>query len=208
MRFIISLNILLVVADTLLSGQSKKELEEQRIKTLEEIAYVDNILKSTEKEKNESISSLRMLGNKLNLRETVLKGMGQEINLLNERIDINRLAIDMMEKDLVKLRSDYSNAIINSYKLKKSNPEIVYIMSARDFNQGYKRIKYLQQVSKFRRNESEIIAELKQQIEGTKERLESDLSKMSDLRQKEVQQKDLLKGRTIKGAKNFKITEK
>ncbi|RPI70749.1 MAG: hypothetical protein EHM47_11565 [Ignavibacteriales bacterium] len=194
MRFIISLNILLLFAITVLSGQNKKELEEQRVKTLEEIAYVDNILKSTEKEKNESISSLRMLGNKLNLRETVLKGMGQEINLLNERIDINRLAIDMMEKDLVKLRNDYSSAIINSYKLKKSNPDIVYIMSARDFNQGYKRIKYLQQVSKFRRYESEIIAELKQQIEGTKERLESDLSKISDLRQKEVQQKDLLKG--------------
>jgi len=94
----------------------------------------------------------------------------------------------------VVLKEDYSRTIVNSYKSKKINPEIVYILSARDFNQGYKRLKYLQQVSKFRRNESEIISELKLEIEGTKERLENDLGKISDLRHKEVQQKELLQG--------------
>ncbi len=94
------------------------------------------------------------------------------------------------------LKNDYSNSIMNSYRLRKSNPEIIYILSAKDFNQGYKRIKYLQQITKFRRNESEIIAELKDEIGETKSRLESDLSKVSDLKQKEEQQKNLLKGRT------------
>jgi septal ring factor EnvC (AmiA/AmiB activator) len=112
--------------------------------------------------------------------------------LLNERIDINREAIDMMERDLTVLKEEYSRTIINSYKAIKINPEIVYILSARDFNQGYKRLKYLQQASKFRRNESEIISELKLEIEDTKERLENDLSRISDLRHKEVQQKELL----------------
>ncbi len=83
------------------------------------------------------------------------------------------------------LKNDYSQAIINSYKSKKVNPEIVYILSAKDFNQGYKRLKYLQQVTKYRRNESEIIAELKEQIEGTKERLEKDLIRISELQKTE-----------------------
>ena len=53
---------------------------------------------------------------------------------------------------------------------KKGNPELVYILSAKDFNQGYKRLKYLQQVTKFRRRESEIIMELKDQIETSKDK--------------------------------------
>ncbi len=179
-------------------AQSRADLEEQRRKTLEEITYVDEVLRNTEKEKNESVYSLRILTNKLSLRESVVKGMNDEINLLNERIELNRLAIDMMESDLVILKNDYSNSIMNSYRLRKSNPEIIYILSAKDFNQGYKRIKYLQQITKFRRNESEIIAELKQEIGETKERLESDLSKVSDLKQKEEQQKNLLKGEQTK----------
>jgi Membrane-bound metallopeptidase len=193
-RLKILFNIILLSWFATVSGQTRSELEDQRRKTLEEITYVDNLLKNTEQEKSAGINSLRILGNKVNLRESIISGMGQEIGLLNERIDINLLAIDMMESDLVVLKEDYSRTIINSYKSKKINPEIVYILSARDFNQGYKRLKYLQQVSKFRRNESEIISELKLEIEGTKERLENDLGKISDLRHKEVQQKELLQG--------------
>lgn len=178
--------------------QSRSDLEEQRRKTLEEITYVDEVLRNTEKEKNESVYSLRILSNKLSLRESVVKSMNDEVNLLNERIELNRLAIDMMESDLVVLKNDYSNSIMNSYRLRKSNPEIIYILSAKDFNQGYKRIKYLQQITKFRRNESEIIAELKQEIGETKARLESDLSKVSELKHREEQQKNLLKGEQSK----------
>jgi len=193
-RLRILFNIILLSWFATVTGQTRSELEDKRRKTLEEITYVDNLLKNTEQEKSASINSLRILGNKVNLRETIISGMGQEIGLLNERIDINLLAIDLMESDLVVLKEDYSRTIVNSYKSKKINPEIVYILSARDFNQGYKRLKYLQQVSKFRRNESEIISELKLEIEGTKERLENDLGKISDLRHKEVQQKELLQG--------------
>jgi murein hydrolase activator len=210
-RLRILFNIILLSWFATVTGQTRSELEEQRSKTLEEITYVDNLLKNTEKEKSASINSLRILGNKVNLRESIISGMGQEIGLLNERIDINMLAIDMMESDLQVLKEDYSRTIINSYKSKKINPEIVYILSARDFNQGYKRLKYLQQVSKFRRNESEIISELKLEIEGTKERLENDLGKISDLRHREVQQKELLQGeqqRKQKLVKNLGNKEK
>jgi septal ring factor EnvC (AmiA/AmiB activator) len=68
----------------------------------------------------------------------------------------------------------------------------VYLLSAKDFNQGYKRLKYLQQVTKFRRRETEIIIELKTQIESSKMKLQNDLYRISDLKSREEQQKSLL----------------
>lgn len=193
MRILIVLIIILSFFSVIAEGQSKAELEDQRRRAMEEISYVDKMLKSTEQEKKESVQALRIIGNKVTLRESVIKGMSEEILLLTQRIGLNKLALDMMENDLNILMDDYSKSIINSYKSKKVNPDLVYILSARDFNQGYKRLKYLQQITKYRRNESEIIRELKQQIEGTKESLESDLARISELQNKEVQQKDLLK---------------
>jgi septal ring factor EnvC (AmiA/AmiB activator) len=175
-----------------ISAQTKAELEEKRKETLNEITYVDNMLKTTAKQKEESMNEVKIIGNKLNLRETVIKGMRDEINLLSERIELNTIAINMMESDLIILKKDYANAVINSYKLQKKNPELVYILSAKDFNQGYKRLKYLQQVTKFRRRESEIIIELKDQIKTTKEKLENDLSRISELKSREEQQKSML----------------
>jgi septal ring factor EnvC (AmiA/AmiB activator) len=204
MRHLINICLTIVFSCSILNAQTRSELEEQRKIALEEITYVDGLIKNTAKKKTESVNALKILGSKLNMRELIIKGMGEEINLLNERIEINRIAIDMMEYDLIKLKNDYSRTIVNSYKSKKVNPEIVYILSAKDFNQGYKRLKYLQQVSKFRRNESEIIAELKSEIEGTRERLENDLLRISDLQHREVIQKNLLQGEQLRKQRMLK----
>lgn len=192
MKYLILTNLVFWVIFNCLFAQSKAELEEKRNATLNEITYVDNMLKSTSKKKEEGMNAVKIIGNKLNLRESVIRGMRSEINLLSERIELNTIAIDMMENDLVDLRKDYARAVVNSYKSQKQNPELVYILSAKDFNQGYKRLKYLQQVTKFRRKESEIIMELKDQIMSTKERLQNDLSRISDLKTREEQQKSLL----------------
>jgi murein hydrolase activator len=192
MRFPLIFVFLLLVLSNLLSGQTKAELEERRKKTLEEINYVDNLLKETAKEKSEGMSAVKIIGRKLDLRESVIRGMREEIELIAERIDLNNLAVGMMEEDLVKLRNDYAKAVVNSYRSQKGNPELIYILSAKDFNQGYKRLKYLQQVTKFRRREAEIILELKSQIESSKDRLEKDLYRLSDLKSREEHQKRLL----------------
>jgi murein hydrolase activator len=192
MRSIVLYMILVLATVAHAAGQSKTELEEQRKKTLEEISYVDNLLKTTSRERSESMNEARMISRKLNLRESVIAGMRQEIGLISERIALNALAVEMMEDDLVALRKDYSKAVVNSYITRKGYPEIMYILSARDFNQGYKRLKYLQQITEFRRNESEIILELKSQIEISRRKLQADLARVSDLKSREEQQKSLL----------------
>lgn len=192
MRILYFILFLTFIIQIPVRSQTKKELEEKRNKTLEEINYVDNLLKYTEKEKDQSLNAVKIISSKLVLRESVIKDMRDEINLLSDRIDLNTLAIDLMESDLGELKRDYSKAIVNSYITKKGNPELVYILSAKDFNQGYKRIKYLQQLSQFRRNESEIIFELKKQIELSKINLQTDLNRVSDLKRGEENQKLIL----------------
>jgi septal ring factor EnvC (AmiA/AmiB activator) len=191
MRYLISVCILLSLP-LFLKGQTKAELEARRTKTLGEIAYVDNLLKTTSKQRSESMNAVKIIGNKLTLREKVINGMREEISLVNERINLNTIAIEMMENDLVELKRDYERAVVNSYKLQKGTPELVYILSARDFNQGYKRLKYLTQAAKFRRREAEIILELKSQVESSKNRLQADLDKLSELKSREEQQRNLL----------------
>ncbi len=191
-RFFLVL-LLCFVGIVFLGAQTRSELESQRKRALEEIEYVDNILKSTAIEKEQGINELRVLGRKVNVRENVIDGLNEEIELLNSRIEINSLAIDMMETDLTILKEDYRRAIISSYKVIKTNPYIVYILSAKDFNQGYKRVKYLQQISKYRRSESELIVDLKEEIEKVRDMLRNDLLDISQLRTNEQRQANLLK---------------
>ena len=143
MKYLVLTIFLFLILFINLGAQTKAELEQKRNSTLNEINYVDNMLKTTAKKRAESMNEVKIIGNKLVLRESVIRGMREEINLINERIELNTIAINLMESDLVDLKNDYARAVVNSYKSKKDNPELVYILSAKDFNQGYKRLKYL-----------------------------------------------------------------
>ena len=192
MKHILVILLLFWSFQNALFSQSRAELEAQRKKTLDEISYIDNLLQTTSRERQQSINSLSIISNRLALREKVLADIREEISLLNSRIGLNTLAISMMENDLTVLRRHYAMAIVNSYKTIKGYPVLAYILSAKDFNQGYKRVKYLQQIAITRRDEAEIIGELKEQVEKSKEKLSADLKVVSDLRANEEAQRVLL----------------
>ena len=194
-----------------ITGQTKAELEDQRKRALEEIEYVNNLIKTTAQEKTETLSDLRIVNSRLNLRQDIIRGLQEEINLLNDRIELNRLAIDMMQSDLEFLKKEYARSVVNSYKTGKVNTKLIYVLSARDFNQGYKRMKYLQQSAKFRRMETEILNEIKEQIESSRKKLEEDLERISELKQREEQQRNILvneRGRTNKLVQSLTNREK
>lgn len=173
-------------------GQSRRELEEQRKRTLDEIMYVDNMIKETEAQKSSGINEIRIIGNRVILRQNVIEGLNDEVNLLDDRIELNELAINLMQKDLESVKKEYAQTIIQSYKYSKGYSDMIYVLSASDFNQGYKRIKYLQQMARFRRKETEVISELKREIELTKSKMEEDHDNIVDLKSKEEKQKELL----------------
>ena len=193
MKYLFLILFLAVWSASVLSGQSRSELEEMRKKNLQEIEYVDRLLKTTASQKTENVNELRVIGRKLNLREKLIDEYGQEINLLEYRIGLNALATEMLEQDLNELKKDYANSILSAYKATKGTPALAFILSAADFNQGYKRLKYIQQVARYRRKESETIETLYTQLQGTKERLEKDRKNVSDLKNKEVRQKQILR---------------
>jgi septal ring factor EnvC (AmiA/AmiB activator) len=169
-------------------GQTRSDLENRREKALEEIEYVDNMLKKTSIEKSQSLGQLNILSKKLNLREEVVRGVREEIILLEKRIELNGLAVELMEEDLKVLIKEYEKAIVHAQRVSKGQPDMAYIFSAKDLNQGYKRLKYLQQVAKFRRREAEIIGELKDRVVDSKLALEHDLETIVNLRAREERQ--------------------
>jgi septal ring factor EnvC (AmiA/AmiB activator) len=99
----------------------------------------------------------------------------------------------MLEQDLNNLKEEYAMSILSAYKATKGTPALAFILSSADFNQGYKRLKYIQQVARYRRKESGTIEDIYVEVQGTKERLEKDRKNVNDLKNKEERQKQILR---------------
>jgi len=187
--FILTLILLICIQG---KGQSRAELEELRKKNLHEIEYVDMMLKNTSTKKSENLNELRVIGKKLSLREKLINEYGQEIDLLEYRISLNRLATEMLEQDLNDLRNEYAKSIKSAFKASKGTPALAFILSSSDFNQGYKRLKYIQQVARYRRKETGTIETIYNELQSTRENLEKDRKNINELKNKEVNQKKIL----------------
>ncbi|MCD4769986.1 MAG: peptidoglycan DD-metalloendopeptidase family protein [Bacteroidales bacterium] len=175
-----------------ITGQTRGELEKRREKTLQDIEYVDNLLKETTQERSKGLNRLNIINKRLRLREDVISGIKGEIELLETRQELNTLAVDLMSADLEILINEYEKAILHAQIVSKGQPELAYIFTAKDLNQGYKRMKYLQQVAKYRRREAELIYEIKSEIDRKRIQLEEDLKEISNLEKREEKQKQSL----------------
>lgn len=191
MRRIFVILVLLAMCYSV-KAQTRTELEERRKAALKDIEYLDNMITKTSREKIESMSRLNMIRRKLNLRENIIEDLLREQKLLEGRMELNKMAIDLMNDDVKILVKEYEKAIKHAQKVGKGNPELAYILASKDINQGYKRIKYLQQVAKYRRREAEIILDLKSEIEENRSKLKKDLVEISELKKKEDSQKNKL----------------
>lgn len=150
-----------IVIFILLSGlvnyaqaQSKKDLEQKKKKNQKEIEYTNKLLKDNKKSKNKSYNALLILNRKISLRNELINGINTEVKILNIKIEKNNQEINSLGKELALLKQDYAKMIYYAYKNRSSYDRLMYILSAKDFNQAYKRLKYLQQYSEYRRKQA------------------------------------------------------
>ena len=149
-------NILLCILFTLgltsfSFGQSSAELKKLLEKIDGEIATLQKDLRAKTKEKLLSQQEVNALSKQLNLREQKISTINAELRQINNRIASNTKAINELEKSLEKLRSDYEKMIMFAFRNKNAYNKMMFIFAAKDFNQAFKRVKYLQQFSDARK---------------------------------------------------------
>ena len=147
-------------------SQTKDELKKQKSSIEKEISYTTNLLNKTKANKSKSLSYLRVLDMQISNKESLLKTLNIEISLLGNQIRKTERSIIKTQQsivdeqqELVLLKSEYAKMIYACFKEKGNRNDLIFIISAEDFNQAYKRIVYLKQYASFRKNQVDKIIE-------------------------------------------------
>ncbi|MDR2834832.1 MAG: peptidoglycan DD-metalloendopeptidase family protein [Bacteroidales bacterium] len=174
-------NILLLIFLTVFVGlsislksQSKKDLENEKKKTLNEIEYTNKLLDTTKNKEKESINKLTILNKKINNRKKLISQINKEVELTNERIANYELVISYMEEDLEYLSVSYANLIKSSWKNKNKQHALMFLLASNDVNQSYLRLKYIQQLSLIRKHQLLAIKSIKPLLEESKNKAKTE----------------------------------
>lgn len=180
-------------------AQGKNELEKKREEALREINLTNELLKKTERDRKTSLNELILLNRKLSLRNNVISNISDELKFVDGQIDENRELIELLESDLENLKREYANMIYAAYKKRENYSKLLFVFAAKDINQAYKRMKYLQQYTEYRRKQAVVIRRMSDLIIHKIEKLEEyRYEKAALLNQNEVEQRYLAEERQEK----------
>lgn len=147
------------------NAQSSAELQKQRERIDREIRQLSESLKSTSSDRTLSLRQVNALNAQLKLREQKIETISNEIRLINNQISSNTRAVKELQDQLAQLRKDYERMILFAYRNRNAYNKMMFIFASRDFNQAFKRVKYLQQLNGSRKQKASEIGETQHEIE-------------------------------------------
>lgn len=145
-------------------GQSINDLRKEKEKTSQEIEYINRLLKETDQHVKTSISRLTILEQKIRLQERLISNINFELGYLDSTIARSSQNIDSLNADLNLIKNRYAGMIRYARRNQDQNNQLVFLLSAEDFNQAYKRFTYLKQYADYRRTQADEINTFKQKL--------------------------------------------
>src|SRR6201996_5670527 len=163
-------------------AQSSDELKRRRDKYNEELEKLNREYEQTVNDKRSSLKQLSLLKAQINLREQKISNINSQVRLLDNQISESNNTVHSLQNQLDQLRKQYAAMILFAYRNKSSYNKLMFIFAAKDFNQSYKRLKYMQQFAEYRQRQAKY-------IEGT----ENDLHvKIGELDESKKEKSNLL----------------
>ena len=190
---------ILILIFTLLSGfvysQSTpkiRQLEKERNELHQRISESESLLKSTGNDVKSQLDNLALISGQIDERRRYLSAIQKDINSIQQ--EINRLEgeLKVLNADLKLKREKYEKSLKYLHRNSSIQEKLMFIFSADNLSQMYRRLRYVRQYADFQRVKGEEIksklAEIKDKKKVTEETYNA---KLALLKHQETEKKKL-----------------
>lgn len=135
------------------SAQNLDELRKEQQQKQDDISYTNKLLNQTGKQTSSSLNQLKLLNKKIRQRESLISSINGEIAVHEADIMKKELEIEVLQNELTLLKTEYARIVQSMHKNKHDFDNWLFILSSADFNQAYRRMKYLEQYTDYRKKQ-------------------------------------------------------
>ncbi|MFK6999604.1 murein hydrolase activator EnvC family protein [Flavobacterium oreochromis] len=144
----------------------QRKLEEQKARIQEEIRQKERLLGEQKKKEKDVTKIVAQQKEKIDLQLKLIRTTEKQKKVLGNSMYINQIKVNQLKKDLQVLKEDYAEMIEKSYKSRSEQSRAMFILSADNFLQAYKRGQYMKQYSSFRKMQGEEIKSKTKDLES------------------------------------------
>lgn len=145
-------------------GQSSAELKRRKDALTREIETLNKSLNKTSSSKRLSLRQIKALNTQIRLREEKINTINSEVRLLDNQISDNTNTVRSLQAQLNQLKKEYAGMVLFAFRNQSAYSKMMFVFASNDFNQAYKRLKYLQQFGEYRKKQSKYIEETQKDL--------------------------------------------
>lgn len=176
------------------STKKIKELESRRNELQQQIAESESLLRSTKKDVKSQLDNLALLNGQIADRKKYLNAIEKDVKSLNNEINSLHRQLNGLQKELKDKKQKYEASVQYMYRNKSVHEKLMFIFSAENLAQTYRRMRYVQEYGNYQRLQAVEIERKQKQVEAKKAELETTRSaKEKLLKQGEAEKKKLEK---------------
>jgi septal ring factor EnvC (AmiA/AmiB activator) len=164
MKFLKALFFLLLVLVVTVRAQSSTELKRQRDVLTQQLEQLNREYQVTANSKKTTLKQLKLLKQQINLREEKINNINSQVRNLDNQISESNHTVHNLQSQLDQLKKEYGAMILFTYRNQSAYNKLMFVFAAKDFNQAYKRLKYLQQIGAYRERQAGYIQETQTQL--------------------------------------------
>ena len=199
-----ALVLLLGLASISMYAQSdKSKMQSRKSKLEKEIIELNRELEQTKLNKSANLNQLVLINKKISKREDLINEIEEEVGNIDNQVKNLNDTIYRITLNLSSLKAEYARIIYSTYRNRSAYNRLMFIFASHNFNQAYKRLKYLQQYTSYRKEQVKSINETQQVLAAKK--LEFERQKSSKLQLKHSQEKERNELANEKSQKDEKI---
>lgn len=178
------------------SAQTKKieELESRRNELQQQIAASESLLISTKKDVKSQLDNLALINGQIADRKKYISAIEQDVKSLNMEINSLQRQLNGLRKELKDKKEKYEASVRYMYRNKSVQEKLMFIFSAENLSQTYRRLRYVQEYANYQRLQAIEIERKQKQVEAKKTEFEkTKTAKEKLLKQGEAEKKKLEK---------------
>ncbi|MBT3560349.1 MAG: peptidoglycan DD-metalloendopeptidase family protein [Flavobacteriaceae bacterium] len=151
MRFVLTILFLVsLLGDGILFAQSKEDLERKRQEITSDINQIEKLIDNSLNKKRALLTNLENLKFKIDLQKKLIMNINNQLNIIIDEIERNNTELNKLLTKQKKVKEDYASMVLKSYKHKSKLNRIIFVFSANNFTQAYKRLQYYKQYIKYK----------------------------------------------------------
>lgn len=184
--------LFLVTAGSAAFAQSSAQLKRKKEALQREIELLQKNLNKTASSKKLTLGEIRTLNAKISLMQNKIGVINSEIKNLDGQIHENTNTVHNLQGQLAQLKKEYAGMIRFAQRNRNAYDKMMFIFAAKDFNQAYKRIKYLQQFGQYRKKQADYIMGTEKNLNYKIVILDKSLKEKSNLLKEQENEKQKL----------------